>query len=68
MEKKHSVSTFQLFLEEHNFSLRKAQRTLGQKVHLYLLRLILNLLVLSLLGGAFALIYFSIIKSRQVRI
>lgn len=48
-----------LLLEEQSFSLRAAQRTLGQKVHLYLLRFILNLLVLSLLGGAFYLIYFS---------
>ncbi|XP_008278488.1 transmembrane channel-like protein 7 [Stegastes partitus] len=48
-----------LFLEEQSFSLRAAQRTLGQKVRLYLLRFILNLLVLSLLGGAFYLIYFS---------
>lgn len=49
----------QLFLEEQSFSLRKAQRTLGQKVRLYLLRFVLNVLVLSLLGGAFYLIYFA---------
>ncbi|XP_041839863.1 transmembrane channel-like protein 7 isoform X1 [Melanotaenia boesemani] len=48
-----------LFLEEQSFALRKAERTLGQKVRLYLLRFILNLLVLCLLGGAFSLIYIS---------
>uniref|UniRef100_A0A672F9G5 Transmembrane channel-like protein n=1 Tax=Salarias fasciatus TaxID=181472 RepID=A0A672F9G5_SALFA len=48
-----------LFLEEQSFSLREAQRTLGQKVRLCLLRLALNLMVLSLLGGAFYFIYFS---------
>lgn len=49
----------QLFLEEQSFSLREAQRTLVQRARLYLLRFILNLLVLSLLGGAFYLIYFA---------
>ncbi|XP_047434919.1 transmembrane channel-like protein 7 [Mugil cephalus] len=47
-----------LLLEEQSFSLREARRTLGQKVRLYLLRFILNLLVLCLLGGAFYLIFF----------
>lgn len=49
----------QLFLEEQSFSLRAAQRTLGEKVRLYLLRIVLNLITLSLLGGAFYLIYFA---------
>ncbi|XP_035516138.1 transmembrane channel-like protein 7 [Morone saxatilis] len=53
-----------LFLEEQSFSLRKAQRTLGQKARLYLLRFVLNLLVLSLLGGAFQLIYFATTNSQ----
>ncbi|XP_029359535.1 transmembrane channel-like protein 7 [Echeneis naucrates] len=48
-----------LFLEEQSFSLREAQRTLRQRVHLYLLRFILNMIVLSLLGGSFYLIYFA---------
>ncbi|XP_041789326.1 transmembrane channel-like protein 7 [Chelmon rostratus] len=48
-----------LFLEEQNFSLRESQRTLGQRVRLYLLRFVLNLLVLSLLVAAFCLIYFA---------
>ncbi|XP_056227612.1 transmembrane channel-like protein 7 [Seriola aureovittata] len=48
-----------LFLEEQSFSLRESQRTLGQRVRLYLLRFILNVLVLSLLGGSFCLIYFA---------
>ncbi|KAK2815789.1 hypothetical protein Q5P01_026256 [Channa striata] len=58
---KHSFiwNDLKLFLDEQRFSLRKAQRTLGQKVRLNLLRLILNVLVLSLLGGAFYLIYFA---------
>lgn len=54
-----------LFLEEQSFSLREAQRTLAQRVRLYLLRLILNLLVLSLLGGAFYLIYFATTASQN---
>lgn len=49
----------QLFLEEQSFSLRAAQRTLREKVRLYLLRIILNLITISLLGGAFYLIYFA---------
>ncbi|XP_044047327.1 transmembrane channel-like protein 7 isoform X2 [Siniperca chuatsi] len=58
---KHSFirNDMKLFLEEQSFSLRKAQRTLSQRVLLFLLRFILNLLVLSLLGGAFYLIYFA---------
>ncbi|XP_043970213.1 transmembrane channel-like protein 7 isoform X1 [Gambusia affinis] len=48
-----------LFLEEMMFNLRKAQRTLGQKLRLYLLRSVLNLIVVFLLGGAFTLIVFS---------
>ncbi|KAM9314588.1 transmembrane channel-like protein 7 [Pholidichthys leucotaenia] len=55
-----------LFLEEQSFSLRAAQRTLGQKIRLYLLRFILNLLVLFVLGGAFYLIYFSTKKSLMI--
>ncbi|XP_045904415.1 transmembrane channel-like protein 7 isoform X1 [Micropterus dolomieu] len=62
---KHSFirNDLKLLLEEQSFSLREAQRTLGQRVLRYLLRFILNLLVLSLLGGAFYLIYFAITKS-----
>lgn len=48
-----------LFLDEQTFSLREAQRTLGQWVRLYLLRFILNIVVLLLLSGAFYLIYFA---------
>ncbi|XP_054460456.1 transmembrane channel-like protein 7 [Anoplopoma fimbria] len=54
-----------LFVEEQNFSRREADRTLGQRVRLYLLRFILNLLVLFLLGGAFYLIYFATISSQS---
>ncbi|XP_063739097.1 transmembrane channel-like protein 7 isoform X2 [Eleginops maclovinus] len=64
---KHSFirNDLKLFLEEQSFSLREAQRTLGQRVRLYLLRFFLNLLVLSLLGGAFYLIYFATNKSQD---
>ncbi|KAG8015164.1 Transmembrane channel-like protein 7 [Nibea albiflora] len=55
-----------LFLEEQNFFMREAQRTLGQRARLYLLRSILNLIVLSLLGGAFYLIYFATITSQSM--
>ncbi|KAM9770847.1 transmembrane channel-like protein 7 [Menidia menidia] len=64
LKKSFVRNDLKLFLEEQSFSLRKAQRTLGQKLRLYLLRFILNLVVLSLLGGAFCLIYFSTIRSR----
>lgn len=40
--------------------MRVAQRKLGQKVRLYLLRLVLNMMVLCLLGGAFYLIDLAI--------
>lgn len=50
----------QLLLEEQSFSMRVAQRTLRQKVRLYLLRFFLNVFVLCLLGGAFHLIYYAI--------
>ncbi|XP_022611181.1 transmembrane channel-like protein 7 isoform X1 [Seriola dumerili] len=58
---KHSFirNDLKLFLEEQSFSLRESQRTLRQRVRLYLLRFILNVLVLSLLGGSFCLIYFA---------
>lgn len=55
----------QLFLEEQNFSLRVAQRTLGQRVRLYLLRFVLNLLVVSLLTGAIYLIFYATEKSQH---
>ncbi|XP_042341668.1 transmembrane channel-like protein 7 [Plectropomus leopardus] len=66
---KHSFikNDLKLFLEEQAFSQRKAQRTLGQQVRLYLLRFVLNLLVLSLLGGAFYLIYFATETSQDER-
>ncbi|XP_072240432.1 transmembrane channel-like protein 7 [Leuresthes tenuis] len=63
LKKSFVRNDLKLFLEEQSFALRKAQRTLGQKVRLYLLRFILNLFVLSLLSGAFYLIYFSTKKS-----
>ncbi|XP_040001996.1 transmembrane channel-like protein 7 isoform X2 [Xiphias gladius] len=55
---KHSFirNDLKLFLEEQSFSLHEAQRTLGQRVRLYFIRFILNMIVLSLLGGAFYLI------------
>ncbi|KAF1394843.1 hypothetical protein PFLUV_G00005340 [Perca fluviatilis] len=58
---KHSFirNDLKLFLEEQSFSLREAQRTLGQRARLFLLRSVLNLLVLSLLAGAFYLIYIA---------
>ncbi|XP_029295123.1 transmembrane channel-like protein 7 isoform X2 [Cottoperca gobio] len=66
---KHSFirNDLKLFLEEQSFSLREAQRTLGQRVRLYLLRFVLNLLVLTLLGGAFSLIYFATKTSQDER-
>ncbi|CAJ1053728.1 transmembrane channel-like protein 7 [Xyrichtys novacula] len=54
-----------LFLDEQRFSMRKGQRTLGQKMRLYILRSTLNLIVLALLGGAFFLIYYATIQSQK---
>uniref|UniRef100_UPI0037E80C96 transmembrane channel-like protein 7 isoform X2 n=1 Tax=Semicossyphus pulcher TaxID=241346 RepID=UPI0037E80C96 len=53
-----------LLLDEQSFSMREKQRTLGQTVRLYLLRVVLNLIVLCLLGGAFYLIYYATIASQ----
>ncbi|KAM6972533.1 transmembrane channel-like protein 7 [Aplochiton taeniatus] len=63
---KHSFirNDLKLYLEEQRFNQREAQRTLAQWVRLYFLRVILNFLVLTLLGGAFCLIYFATIKSQ----
>ncbi|XP_062244704.1 transmembrane channel-like protein 7 [Platichthys flesus] len=62
---KHSSirNDLKIFLEEQNFTLRVARRTLGQRIRLYLLRFFLNVVVLSLLGAAFYLIYFAITAS-----
>ncbi|XP_068607347.1 transmembrane channel-like protein 8 [Brachionichthys hirsutus] len=54
-----------VLLEEQSFSLREAQRTLGQRLRLHLFRFILNLLVVSLLGGAFHLVYISTQASQK---
>ncbi|XP_059904325.1 transmembrane channel-like protein 7 isoform X2 [Gadus macrocephalus] len=54
-----------LYLQEQAFSLREAQRTLPQWGVLYTLRVSLNLFVLSLLGGAFAVIYSSTVWSNE---
>ncbi|XP_049575807.1 transmembrane channel-like protein 7 isoform X1 [Syngnathus scovelli] len=55
-----------LYLEEQRFSLYAARRTLLQRMRLYLLRIILNLFVLSQLGGAFYLIYFASETSQSI--
>ncbi|KAM9857212.1 transmembrane channel-like protein 7 [Aulostomus maculatus] len=64
---KHSFirNDLKLFLEEQRFSMYEAQRTVRQWVYLYWLRFILNLLVLSLLGGSFYLIYFAMETSQS---
>lgn len=64
---KHSFirNDLKLFLDEQSFNLRQAQRTLGQWVRLYLLRFFLNLTVLSLLGGAFYVIYIATVMSQS---
>ncbi|XP_061536442.1 transmembrane channel-like protein 7 isoform X1 [Phycodurus eques] len=56
-----------LYLEEQRFSQYEARRTMWQWVRLHLLRITFNLLVLSLLGGAFYLIYFATEKSQSIR-
>ncbi|KAK0144054.1 Transmembrane channel-like protein 7 [Merluccius polli] len=61
---KHSSirNDLKLYLEEQNFNLREAQRTLIQWVGLYTLRVTLNLIVLFLLGGAFYLIQYTTLR------
>ncbi|XP_061684872.1 transmembrane channel-like protein 7 isoform X2 [Syngnathoides biaculeatus] len=56
-----------LYLEEQRFSQYEARRTMWQWVRLQLLRITFNLLVLSLLGGAFYLIYFAILTSQSLQ-
>ncbi|KAM4604368.1 transmembrane channel-like protein 7 isoform 2-T2 [Polymixia lowei] len=65
---KHSFikNDLKLYLEEQNFHLREARRTLAQWARLYLLRIVLNVLVLSLLGGAFYFIFFATERSRSL--
>ncbi|XP_036441897.1 transmembrane channel-like protein 7 [Colossoma macropomum] len=58
---KHSFirNELKMDLEEQRFRLKVSQRTLKQWVILCFLRAALNFLVLLLLGGSFALIYFA---------
>ncbi|XP_042287241.1 transmembrane channel-like protein 7 isoform X2 [Thunnus maccoyii] len=65
LERSFIRNDLKLFLEEQRFSMREARRTFRQWAHLYLLRFNLNLLVLSLLSGAFYLIYFATDKSQS---
>ncbi|XP_074555085.1 transmembrane channel-like protein 7 isoform X2 [Halichoeres trimaculatus] len=55
-----------LFLYEQHFSLREKQRTLGQRMRLYLLRFSLNVIVLALLSGSFSAIYYATVISQTV--
>lgn len=65
---KPSLSVSQLYLEEQRYYQREAQRTLGQRVRLYLLRFLFNLTVVCLLAGAFYLIYFATsVSQNEVR-
>lgn len=59
-------SPTQLYLEEQNFHLREAQRTRTQWAALYTLRVTLNLIVLSLFGGAFFLISLATQKANKL--
>ncbi|XP_067439971.1 transmembrane channel-like protein 7 [Thunnus thynnus] len=65
LERSFIRNDLKLFLEEQRFSMREARRTFRQWAHLYLLRFILNLLVLFLLIGAFYLIFFATVKSQS---
>lgn len=68
MTDKSLLSVSQLYLEEQRFSQREAQRTLGQRVRLYLLRFVLNVTVVCLLAGAFCLIYYATkVSQNEVR-
>ncbi|XP_077427906.1 transmembrane channel-like protein 7 [Vanacampus margaritifer] len=55
-----------LYLEEQFFSQYEARRTVWQWVRLYLLRIILNLFIVSLLGGVFYLIYYATETSQSI--
>ncbi|KAJ8001564.1 hypothetical protein DPEC_G00170790 [Dallia pectoralis] len=57
-----------LYLDEEKFQQREARRTLAQWARLYLLRGLLNILVLALLGGAFSLIYYATYLSQDKKV
>ncbi|KAL7866611.1 hypothetical protein AOLI_G00144250 [Acnodon oligacanthus] len=67
---KHSFirNELKMDLEEERFRLKVSQRTLKQWVVLCFLRTSLNFLVLLLLGGSFALIYFASEASQKKRV
>ena len=52
-------------LEEQGFHQRLSRRTLKQKMTLYVLRVLLNVLVLVLLAGSFCMIFFATQYSKE---
>ncbi|XP_053114798.1 transmembrane channel-like protein 4 isoform X2 [Hemicordylus capensis] len=56
----------QMDLEEEALRRRNAERTTAQRVRLYVLRGLLNILVLGLLGGAFFSIYWATNYSQEL--
>ncbi|XP_031430765.1 transmembrane channel-like protein 7 [Clupea harengus] len=64
---KHSLirNELKMDLEEQGFHQRLSRRTLKQKMTLYVLRVLLNVLVLVLLAGSFCMIFFATQYSKE---
>ena len=59
---------FKSILEDSRHRARRETRSVFTKCKLYLIRVIINLIVFSMLGGAGYLIYFATMKSTEVRL
>ena len=59
---------FKSILEDSRHRARRETRSVFTKCKLYLIRVIINLIVFSMLGGAGYLIYFTTMKSTEVRL
>ena len=59
---------FKSILEDSRHRARRETRSAFTKCKLYLIRVIINLIVFSMLGGAGYLIYFATMKSTEVRL
>ncbi|KAL2089845.1 hypothetical protein ACEWY4_014533 [Coilia grayii] len=64
---KHNLirNELKMDLEDHVFHRRVSQRTLRQWISLYVLRILLNVLVLALLGGSFYMIFVATRYSKE---
>ncbi|KAM9299062.1 voltage-gated chloride channel TMC4 [Gastrophryne carolinensis] len=66
LKQKSILYELKVDLEEERVKLQHAQRTMSQRVGIYSLRIFLNLLVVSLIGGAFYCIYRATQESQNL--